>query len=61
MQDAPLDMRMDRQQKLTAYDVVNTFEQLELRRILIEYGEERYASNIAAIVRTREQKPIETT
>ena len=62
MQDAPLDMRMDRQQKLTAYDVVNTFEQSELRRILIEYGEERYASNIAAaIVRTREQKPIETT
>ena len=62
MQDAPLDMRMDRQQKLTAYDVVNTFEQSELRRILMEYGEERYASNIAAtIVRKREQKQIETT
>lgn len=62
MQDAPLDMRMDRQQKLTAYDIVNNFEQSELRRILIEYGEERYASNIAAaIIRTREQKSIETT
>ena len=62
MQDAPLDMRMDRQQKLTAYDVVNSFEQSELRRILTEYGEERYSPNIAAaIVRTREQKPIKTT
>ncbi|MBQ8143604.1 MAG: 16S rRNA (cytosine(1402)-N(4))-methyltransferase RsmH [Butyricicoccus sp.] len=62
MQDAPLDMRMDRQQALTAYDVVNGWEQSEIRRILFEYGEERYAPLIAAaIVRSREEKPIETT
>ena len=62
MQDAPLDMRMDRTQKLTAYDVVNTWSREEIRRILFEYGEERYAPLIAAAIeREREKKPIETT
>ena len=62
MQDAPLDMRMDPTAPLTAADVVNTWSQEELRRILYEYGEERYAPAIAkAIVRAREQAPVETT
>ena len=62
MQDAPLDMRMDRAQKLTAYDVVNTWSREEIRRILFEYGEERYAPLIAAAIeRERDKKPIETT
>ncbi len=62
MADAPLDMRMDRSEGLTAADVVNGFEQNELRRILLQYGEERYAPLIAAaIVRRRAEKPIGTT
>ncbi len=62
MADAPLDMRMDRSEGLTAADVVNTWGQDELRRILLQYGEERYAGLIAAaIVRRRADKPIETT
>lgn len=62
MADAPLDMRMNREDALTAYDVVNTWQQEDLRRILYEYGEERYAPQIAAsIVRKREFAPIETT
>ena len=62
MADAPLDMRMDRGQALTAADVVNTWSQEELRRILWQYGEERYAPQIAAaIVRRRGDKPIQTT
>lgn len=62
MADAPLDMRMNREDSLTAHDVVNTWPQEELRRILYEYGEERYAPQIAtAIVRKRETAPIETT
>ena len=62
MNDAPLDMRMDRSEGMTAADVVNTWSQEELRRILSQYGEERYAGPIAAaIVRRRQQKPIETT
>ena len=62
MADAPLDMRMDRSQALTAAVVVNTFPREELRRILSEYGEERYAGPIAsAIVRRRSDKPVETT
>ena len=62
MADAPLDMRMDRSEGLTAADVVNTWSQDELRRILLQYGEERYAGLIAAaIVRRRADKPIETT
>ena len=62
MQDAPLDMRMDTSAALSAYEVVNTWSQEELRRILFEYGEERYAPAIArAIVRAREAAPVETT
>jgi len=62
MADAPLDMRMDRSEGLTAADVVNGYDQNELRRILLQYGEERYAPLIAAaIVRRRAEKPIETT
>ena len=62
MHDAPLDMRMDRTAPLTAYQVVNTWPYEELRRILFEYGEERYAPAIAsAICRRREEAPIETT
>ena len=62
MQDAPLDMRMDLDAPLTAYEIVNAWSGDELRRILYEYGEERYAPAIArAIVRAREEKPIETT
>ena len=62
MQDAPLDMRMDLTAPLTAREVVNTWNYEELRRILFEYGEERYAPAIAkAIVRRRETAPIETT
>ena len=62
LHDAPLDMRMDKKDRLTAREVVNEYPQDELRRILYEYGEERYAPSIAAaIVRRREEKPIETT
>ncbi len=62
MSDAPLDMRMDRLESKTAADVVNTWSQGELKRILYDFGEERYAPRIAeAIVRNREKKPIETT
>ena len=62
MADAPLDMRMDRSGGLTAWDVVNTWEEGRLNRILWDYGEERCARRIsAAIVKHRENKPIETT
>ena len=62
MHDAPLDMRMDRTAALTARDVVNSWSYEELRRILFEYGEERYAPVIAKhILRAREVAPIETT
>ena len=62
MADAPLDMRMDRTDSLTAYQVVNEWPYEELKRILFDYGEERYAPQIAAaICRSREQKKIETT
>jgi len=62
MHDAPLDMRMDRTEALTARTVVNEWPQEELKRILYDYGEERYAPAIAAaICRRREEAPIETT
>lgn len=62
LQEAPLDMRMDRSAALTAYDVVNTYPEEELVRIFFEYGEERYSRRIAsAIVREREKKPFDTT
>jgi len=60
--DAPLDMRMDRSSALSARDIVNTYPEEELVRILREYGEERCAARIAAnIVRERKKKPLETT
>ncbi len=60
--DAPLDMRMDRRQSKSAYDVVNIYSEEELKRILFTYGEERFSGRIAAkIIATREKKPIETT
>ena len=62
MGDAPLDMRMDASDSLTAYDIVNTWDENRLNRILWDYGEERYARRIsAAIISHRAQKPIETT
>ena len=62
MADAPLDMRMNNEDPLTAHDVVNTWPYEELKRILYDYGEERYAPQIAsAICRKREAKPIEST
>ena len=62
LQDAPLDMRMDQSAPLTARDVVNGWSQEELKRVLWQYGEERYAGPIAAaIARVRENAPIETT
>lgn len=60
--DAPLDMRMDREQEITAAYVVNTYSKNELIRIFREYGEEKYAVSIAnQIVKQRENKEIETT
>ena len=60
--DAPLDMRMDREQSLTAADIVNTWDEKELFHILRDYGEERFAANIAKhIVTRREEAPIRTT
>lgn len=62
MKDAKLDMRMNREQKISAYEVVNEYSEEELARILFEYGEERYARRIAnAIVRERQENKIETT
>ena len=61
-EDAPLDMRMDTRQGMSAADIVNSYTEEELKRIIREYGEERYAGPIAAnIVRTRESKEIQTT
>lgn len=60
--DAPLDMRMDRRQELTARDIVNDYAPEELIRLLYEYGEESFAKRITAnIVRERQTAPIETT
>lgn len=62
MADAPLDMRMDSGDSLSAYTVVNTWSYEELRRILYTYGEERYAPQIASMIcRRREEAPIQTT
>lgn len=60
--DARLDMRMNKDQKLDAYEVVNTYSERELTKILLKYGEEKFASRIALkIVSYRKNKPIETT
>ena len=62
MADAPLDMRMNTSAPTTAYDIVNGYSESELRRILYEYGEEKFAPRIAAgIVRAREKAPVKTT
>lgn len=62
IKDAPLDMRMDRSASLTAYEVVNTYSENELIRILRDYGEERFASRIAKkICEARNEKPIQNT
>ena len=60
--DAPLDMRMDKESSLSAYDIVNGYSREELFHIIRDYGEEKFASNIAGrIVKAREEKPIRTT
>ncbi len=60
--DAPLDMRMDKSMKMTAYDIVNDYPERELYRIIRDYGEDRFAKNIAKHIRmARERKPVETT
>lgn len=60
--DAPLDMRMDRRQEKSAFEVVNAYSQDQLKNLLFTYGEEKYAARIAAeIVRKRSEKPIRTT
>ena len=60
--DAPLDMRMDRRQKMTAKDIVNNYSEMDLFRIIRDYGEDKFAKNIAKhIVMEREKGPIETT
>ena len=61
-EDVPLDMRMDQRQARTAKDIVNEYSELELFRIIRDYGEDKFAKNIAKhIVSAREKKPIETT
>ena len=60
--DAPLDMRMDQRNEMTAKDIVNTYSESELFHIIKNYGEDRFAKNIAKhIVRARQEKEIETT
>ena len=62
MHDAPLDMRMNREQKFTAYDVVNNYSEDSLANLFFEYGEEKYSKSIARkIVDIRKTKPIKTT
>ncbi len=61
-EDAPLDMRMDTRNSLTAKDIVNHYSEMELYRMIRDYGEDNFAKNIAKhIIRIREEKPIETT
>ncbi len=61
-EDAPLDMRMDTRQAMTARDIVNDYSEMELYRVIRDYGEDKFARNIARhIVTAREKKPIETT
>jgi len=62
MQDAPLDMRMDKDSDFSAYDVVNTYSEEELARIFFEYGEEKFSRKVAKLIcQTRNEKNIETT
>ena len=61
-EDAPLDMRMDQRNTQTAADIVNTYSEAELYRMIRDYGEDKFAKNIAKhIVRVRQEKPFETT
>lgn len=61
-ENAPLDMRMDQRQTKTARDIINDYSEMELFRIIRDYGEDKFAKNIAKhIVRARQEKPIETT
>ena len=61
-EDAALDMRMDQRQDKTAKDIVNGYSEMELYRVIRDYGEDKFAKNIAKhIVQAREKKPIETT
>ena len=61
-EDAPLDMRMDTRQKMTARDIVNDYTEAELYRVIRDYGEDKFAKNIAKhIVQARAVKPVETT
>jgi len=62
MQDAPLDMRMNKADSLTAFDIINNWQEDELSKIFFEYGEERFSRSIArAIVNERTKNPIKTT
>ena len=62
MKDAPLDMRMNRENNFSAYEVVNNYSEEELYRIIRDYGEEKFASSIAKnIIKARSEKKIETT
>ena len=61
-EDVPLDMRMDQRQTRTAKDIVNDYSEMELYRIIRDYGEDKFAKNIAKhIVQARQEKPLETT
>ncbi|MGI6006794.1 MAG: 16S rRNA (cytosine(1402)-N(4))-methyltransferase RsmH [Ruminococcus sp.] len=61
-EDAPLDMRMDQRQEMTARDIVNTYSESELYRVIRDYGEDKFARNIAKhIVKARENAPVNTT
>ena len=61
-EDAPLDMRMDQRNPHTAADIINTYDEMDLYHIIRDYGEDRFAKNIAKhIVKARQEKPIETT
>ena len=61
-EDAPLDMRMDTRQKMTARDIVNDYGEMDLYRVIRDYGEDKFAKNIAKhIVAARAERPIETT
>ena len=60
--DTPLDMRMDMRQNFSARDIINGYSEMELYRVIRDYGEDKFAKNIAKhIVKAREKKPIETT
>jgi len=62
MQNAPLDMRMDKKEKITAYDIVNEYSEEKLKKIIYDYGEEKWAKRVVEfIIEKRRNKPIETT